>query len=423
LQIDEDRLTEVLNENLEDVRKLFVAQGNTSDDGIDYVSSNSRTTAGNYSVSVTQAASKASLVGSVEFNGELTEDQTLEIIDKVTGKPASIQLSAGDDLESIITQINTELSSDVAEVRRASIANTVDGNTAILASTAFADIFGAGSQSGDTIRINGTTHDGSTLSRVFTIEDAATTTVGDLLSEVRSMFGGNVSANIDSEGRIVITDNQVGSSNLTLTLIEENESGGSLNFGSIEVETEGRLGLDITASNRDNRLAIEHNGFGDRNGFTISEEVAELGLSAESVEGQDVQGTIDGQEADGFGRILTGKIGADNVDGLSLRVNLSDDDLVDQVEDQGSVNLIFGVGRLLADELRAITDSFDGTIKNRERAIDDTIDDLDSRIADMERRIEQKRLNLVGRFASLEGSIATLQSQGNFLSSQLAGLR
>ena len=289
LQIDEDRLTEVLNENLEDVRKLFVAQGNTSDDGIDYVSSNSRTTAGNYSVSVTQAASKASLVGSVEFNGELTEDQTLEIIDKVTGKPALIQLSAGDDLDSIITQINTELSSDVAEVRRASIANTVDGNTAILASTAFADIFGAGSKRGDTISINGTTHDGSTLSRVFTIEDAATTTVGDLLSEVRSMFGGNVSANIDSEGRIVITDNQVGSSNLTLTLIEENEGGGSLNFGSIEVETEGRLGLDITASNRDNRLAIEHNGFGDRNGFTISEEVAELGLSAESVVGQDVQ--------------------------------------------------------------------------------------------------------------------------------------
>ena len=34
-------------------------------------------------------------MGGVEFNGELTEDQTLEIIDKVTGKPASIQLSAG----------------------------------------------------------------------------------------------------------------------------------------------------------------------------------------------------------------------------------------------------------------------------------------------------------------------------------------
>ena len=423
LQIDEDRLTEVLNENLEDVRKLFVAQGNASDDEVDFVSSNSRTTAGDYSVAVTQAASVASLIGSVEFEGELNQDQTLEIIDKVTGKPALIQLSAGDDLDSIVSQINSELNSDVAEVRRASIANTTDGNAAILASTTFADIFGAGSQNGDTIRINGTSHDGTTLSRVFTIEDTATTTVGDLLSEARSMFGGNVSANIDSEGRIVITDNQVGSSNLTLTLIEENEGGGSLNFGSIEVEMEGRLGLDIMASNKDNRLAIEHNGYGERNGFTVSTEFSELGLSAESVEGQDVQGTIDGQEADGFGRILTGKIGADNVDGLSLRVNLTGDELAEQGEDQGSVNLIFGVGRLLTDELRAITDSFDGTIKNRERAIDDTIDDLDSRIADMERRIEQKRLNLVGRFASLEGSIATLQSQGNFLSSQLAGLR
>ena len=52
----------------------------------------------------------------------------------------------------------------------------------------------------------------------------------------------------------------------------------------------------------------------------------------------------------------------------------------------------------------------------------DTIADLDGRIVDMERRIEQKRLNLVGRFASLEGTIANLQSQGNFLSGQLAGL-
>ncbi len=423
LQIDEERLTEVLNENLEDVRKLFVAQGSASDEDVDFVSSNSRTTAGNYSVSVTQAAARASLVGDVEFNDVLSEDQVLEIVDKVTGKPTRIQLSAGDSLNSIVSQINSDLASDVAEVRRASIANTTDGNTAILASSAFADIFGAGVQNGDTIRINGTTHDGASLSRTFTIEDATTTTVGDMLAEVRRMFGGRVSTNIDSEGRIVITDNQVGNSNLTLTLVEENEGGGSLNFGSIEVESEGRLGLDITASNRDNRLVIEHNGFGVRNGFTIGSDLAELGLSAGTVEGKDVQGEIDGQEADGFGRVLTGKIGAENVDGLSLRVNLDEDELAGAGADQGSVNLIFGVGRLLADELKSITDSFDGTIRNREKAIDDTIDDLDSRIADMERRVEQKRLNLVGRFASLEGSIATLQSQGNFLSNQLAGLR
>jgi len=69
-----------------------------------------------------------------------------------------------------------------------------------------------------------------------------------------------------------------------------------------------------------------------------------------------------------------------------------------------------------------MTDVYDGTIKTREDAITDTLDSLDKRIVEFERRVEQKRLMLVGRFASLEGSIANLQSQGNFLSSQLARL-
>ena len=88
----------------------------------------------------------------------------------------------------------------------------------------------------------------------------------------------------------------------------------------------------------------------------------------------------------------------------------------------GNVDMIFGVARRLSDSLNSITDQYEGTLINRERAIEATIDDLDDRIANMERRVERKRLNLVGRFASLEGSIANLQSQGNFLSSQLAGL-
>ncbi len=423
LQIDDERLTTALNENLEQVRQLFVAQGNTSDNSIEFVASNSKTRAGDYSVEITQVASKAELLGSLEIDGVLVGDQTLEIIDKITGKPAIIELSDGLSLDDIVARVNAELASDIAEVRRGSLANTVDGNTAILGSAAFADIFGAGAQNGDTIRINGTTNNGDSLSRTFTIDDITTTTVDDLLSEVRNMFGGRVSASVDAGGRILITDNQVGNSNLTLTLIEENEGGGSLNFGSIEVETEGRLSLDILASNKDNRLAIGQNGFGERNGFSIGSDVASLGIVAGDFAGQDVQGTIDGQEADGFGRILTGKIGTERVEGLALRSNLSADELAAEGEDQGSVNLVFGIGRLLTDELKAITDSFNGTLKNREQAIDDTIDDLSDRVTDMERRVEQKRLGLVGRFARLEGSLATLQSQGNFLSSQLATLR
>ena len=422
LQIDEERLTTALDENLDEVRKLFVAQGNTSDENIEFVSTNSRTRAGNYDVKITQAAVKGSALGSVEFTGTLATDQTLALLDKVTGKPAAISLTAGSDLDDIVSSINTQLNSDVAEVRRATIANTTNGSQAIDADTVFANIFGAGAQNGDTIRINTTTHDGNSINETFTIADVNTTTVGDLLSQIRSTLNGQVSVSLDAEGRISVTDNQVGDSDMTVTLIEENEGGGSLNFGSIEAETEGRFSLDLTASNTDGKLSLEHNGFGSRNGFSVTEDFAELGLVAGAFAGQDVAGTINGQDADGFGRILTGALDSENVAGLSLRVNQSADEISAEGEDAGRVDLVFGVARRLSDSLSSITDQFEGTLTNREKAINDTIEDLDDRVVDMERRIEQKRLNLVGKFASLEGTIANLQSQGNFLSGQLAGL-
>ena len=89
---------------------------------------------------------------------------------------------------------------------------------------------------------------------------------------------------------------------------------------------------------------------------------------------------------------------------------------------RGSVGLVYGVGRSLTDLLSFITDDIDGTLKTREDAIDDTIDNLGDQITVLERRVEQTRTHLVSKFATLEGSLATLQSQGDFLASQLAGL-
>ena len=64
-------------------------------------------------------------------------------------------------------------------------------------------------------------------------------------------------------------------------LIEENEGGGSLNFGSIEAEVEGRFSVEITASAADGKLQLEHGGFGSRNGFDVEAEIAELGLQVD----------------------------------------------------------------------------------------------------------------------------------------------
>ena len=422
LTIDDDRLTEALNENLEEVRQLFVAQGEATDDGVEFISTGRKTEAGNYGVSVTTAAAKGAAIGSIELDGGLAEDQTLRIVDKATGLPGVVELKAGDTLDQIVTRINTELASEVAEVRRGSIANTTNGVTPISAGTAFAGIFGAEVQDGDSIRINGTTHGGNNVTSTFVIDDANTKTVGDLLDAVRSTFGGEVSASVDEEGNIVVTDNQVGTSSLTVTLVEQNEGGGGLNFGSLEMEEEGRLALEITASNQDGKLFLEHSGYGSRNGFSLSQSLDQLGLTEGDYGGVDAQGTINGEEADGFGRILTGKIGSEAVEGLSLRVTLTAEEVAATGSDRGQVNLIYGVARKLKDALSFVTDEFDGSLKNRQDAIDDTISDLDGQVASMERRVEQKRLNLVNKFAALEGALSTMQAEGNFLTSQLAGL-
>jgi flagellar hook-associated protein 2 len=422
LTIDNDALNTALTENLDDVRKLFVAQGTTNNEQVDFISSNAKTRAGNYSVQLSQAAERANLLGSIELDGGLEEDEDLTITD-TAGRSASVSLSAGDTLAQSVTKINAQLASDVAEVRRATLANTSDGVAAVTRDSSFAAIFGAGAQDGDTIRINGTDHGGVSVSSTFLISDAEERTVGDLLDAVRNTFGGRVSAAIDAEGRIVVTDNQVGTSALTVTLIEENEGGGSLDFGSIDVETEGRLGMDIKAANRDGRLELEHSSYGSRNGFSVSGSVGQFGLGdGEEISGTDAEGTINGEEADGFGRILSGRVGSETVEGLSLRSNTTSEQLSEDGADSGSVSLIYGVARLLADELSFVTDKFDGSLQSKQDSIDRTIDDLDSQIASMERRVEQTRLNLVGKFAALEGSVATLQSQGNFLSSQLSGL-
>jgi len=424
LQVDGDRLTSALTDNLDQVRQLFTAQGNTSDGGVAFVGSTKNTRAGSYDVDITQAAVKAEVLGTADLLAGLAEDQTLTLSQSNTQKSTEIELKAGDTIDDIVAKINAAVDSDVAEVRRASIGNTTDGATAITDTTLIGQVFGSGVVDGDTIRIQGTTHNGNSVTSTFTIDDVNAKTMGDLLASVRNTFSGDVSTSIDSEGRIVVTDNQIGASSLTVTLVEENEGGGSLNFGSIDVAEEGRLPIEVEASNQDGKLKIQHTSFGARNGFSIAQSLDQLGIADAEISGQDVEGTINGEAAEGVGRILTGTDGDDseNTTGLGLRVSITDDELAASGSQRGTVGLIYGVGRKLEDVLSFITDNFDGTLTNREQSIDDTLESMDNQISTLERRVAQSRQNLVRKFASLEGSLATLQAEGNFLSQQLAGL-
>ena len=114
-----------------------------------------------------------------------------------------------------------------------SVANTTDGSTPITAATDITSIYGYNQYtSGDTIAISGTTHDGTAVASTnFAI--TPTTTVGDLLNEVQSLFG-NVTASVTSTGQIQVIDNATGTSDLSVNLQAslQNSNAGELNFGS-----------------------------------------------------------------------------------------------------------------------------------------------------------------------------------------------
>jgi flagellar hook-associated protein 2 len=114
-----------------------------------------------------------------------------------------------------------------------SVANTESGS-AITSSTRFSDIDGAAVLNNDTITVSGTQHDGTAVSYGYTISPIGTVTVGDFLSDIETNFGLSAgSVTINASGQISINDSYAGASQLSITLVENNEGGGILEFGTI----------------------------------------------------------------------------------------------------------------------------------------------------------------------------------------------
>jgi flagellar hook-associated protein 2 len=423
LTIDSATLDKNLSTNIDALKKVFIGNGSTSDSDATFVYQSDNTKAGSYSLNLTAAADRGATTGTTDLASGISGSETITLTDAFTGRSQAVSIASGTTIDDIVTQINTALSSTVAEARTGSVANTQASDSApITASTTFADIAGANVADGDTITISGTDHDGARVSGSYTITNKSTATVGDLLTQLRSIFGGTVSATVDGSGKIVVTDNKTGNSQMTVALIEKNEGGGSLNFGSMDETTQGRYAIGVTASNSGGKLSLTANSYGSKYGFTVSQSANLTGITDGTYSGADVAGTINGEEATGDGQVLTGKSGNASTDGLSVRMTITPSQLASQGASQGTVTVTQGVGDQMRRALKAITDSFNGLVAVRKKAAQDTIKDIQKQIDDMEIRVGRSRQGLVRQFSALESSVATLNSTGSFLGSQLANL-
>lgn len=425
LSIKDSTLSGLLSSNFSDVVDLLAVRGTGSVSTIQYVSNGRDTESGTYSVNITQAASKASTTGTADLNDAdgLDGNETVTIVDSLTNRTATISLTAGQKIDEIVSLFNTELSTDYAQVVTDSQNNTktsAAGGGAISSTTVWNEINTGGDANdisdGDTITITGTRRNGVSVSATYTISDASSDTVQGLLSEIESAFNNEVYATVDTNGAIVVTDRETGTSQLAFSLSANNEGGGSLTFGTTSTTTTGRYAMEITASkNASNQLILTHNSYGSSFGFQISQTANHLGITDGTYTGDDVQGTINGEAATGSGQILTGDDGEANIDGLVIKYTGSSTGSV------GTITLTLGVMEQFDRKLFAITDDFDGYVKNKLDSLSDNIDRIDTRIEQLEENLELKRERLISKFLVMEDTIARLNAQSAWLSAQVGG--
>lgn len=147
---------------------------------------------------------------------------------------------------------------------------------------------------------------------------------------------------------------------------------------------------------------------------TDTNTAAELGLSVGSgTAGADVQGTIDGREAEGFGRFLTGLEGP--AEGLKLEITGQ------STGERGRVIFSTGLMGELDRRISSFIDS-DGTLSSSTESLNSRLEGL----ADDRQRLEQRMSRIEQRyleqFSAMDALVAQLNQTSTFLSQQLANL-
>lgn len=422
LSIDTDTLRGYLETNFNDVKYLFSANGTTSVGTLDYISHAHDTQAGEYTVNITQAATRSTSTSDTAVPATLGSDETLTITEG--DKTATIALTSDMTISDIINAVNTELDTVYTEKLVGSEA-VEEGAVAITSATNWVNIDGGQLVNGDIIAFEGTSRSGSEVSGSYRIDDASTDTVQGLLSALEVAYGNQVTASIDSSGHIVVTDKYVGNSQLSVTFDYTQTQNQVDIFGSVLTTNtggqEGRFALSITASNDgSDHLNLTHDSYGSDHSFTISEDT-ETGLwtgsqttPVEVDNGEDVAGTINAEAATGSGQILTGDDDEANVDGLVIKYTGTSTGNI------GDIKLTLGTAELFDRALYNMTDDYEGYIAFKQDSLQDRIDDHEDQIKEMEARLALKMERMIYKFVAMELALSKIQNQSQWLTGQIS---
>jgi flagellar hook-associated protein 2 len=184
---------------------------------------------------------------------------------------------------------------------------------------------------------------------------------------------------------------------------------------SWEETSSGRGHLVLTSSKygKNSRISIDRS---IANGADVA-----LGLAAGvAVNGLDVEGTINGEEATGVGQVLSGNKDNETTDGLKLRISLTADQLADGAE--GTITLAKGLGSKMNKMFTGLTQTGDGILDRRIKSYEDQASNLAERVVEFDERLELRRERLLGEFQAMEAALAEMSSVSSYLEAQISGL-
>jgi flagellar hook-associated protein 2 len=132
--------------------------------------------------------------------------------------------------------------------------------------------------------------------------------------------------------------------------------------------------------------------------------------------GLDVQGTINGQTAQGDGQVLyLGSDAGSGAAGLQVRITGG------ETGPRGSVNFIEGVSEKTVNTITDILGA-NGALDSRTSSLNRELERIDEQRQDLERRIQSYQERLVSQFSAADSLISQLNSTRDYVSQQLAAL-
>nr|BBJ04602.1 hypothetical protein YBY_24510 [Marinobacter nauticus] len=173
-----------------------------------------------------------------------------------------------------------------------------------------------------------------------------------------------------------------------------------------------QVGYDATEG-----LTFTSNRFGSDSNVSLTSLNNVTGLNtATGTAGQDVQGTINGQTAQGDGQVLflANSAGGDAA-GLQVRITGGD------VGNRGSVKFIEGVSERAVDAITSIL-SADGALSSRTDALNRDLERIQEDRIKLDLRIESYQARLVAQFSAADSLISQLNNTRDYVTQQLAAL-